>query len=130
MAESIARSLASDILEPSSAGLYPLGRLPEPTEQTLLSNGYSTEGLFSKPLRRDAMENAELIINMSGESLDDLFIPDGNPDPLLAQKVESWDIEDPYGADAATYQRILEELQTKIGFLAARLRSAQRTVTS
>ena len=69
MAESIARQIASEIIEASSAGLYPLGHLPDATEKTLIANGYSIEGLASKPLLRADMENADLIINMSGQPL-------------------------------------------------------------
>jgi protein-tyrosine-phosphatase len=129
MAEAIAAQLAADIIYPSSAGLYPLGRLPEATEQTLLANGYAIEGLSSKPLRREAMENADLIINMSGGSLDGLF--HGNDaDPVLDHKVESWRVEDPYGEDPATYQRILEDIQSRVLVLAGRLRSDQRAATT
>jgi protein-tyrosine-phosphatase len=130
MAESIARKLAPDILEPVSAGLYPLGRLPEATEKTLLANGYSIEGLSSKPLRREVMVDADLIINMSGGSLDNDFHGHTQADPRLAQKVESWKIEDPYGEDPATYQRILVELESRIVQLADRLRTAQQTTRS
>jgi protein-tyrosine-phosphatase len=130
MAESIARQLASDILEPSSAGLYPLGRLPEPTVQTLVANGYSIEGLSSKPLCRAAMEATDLIINMSGASLEGLFAGYVIEDVPLAERIETWTIKDPYGADPATYQRILEELESRVLMLAARLRSGERAAHS
>jgi protein-tyrosine-phosphatase len=131
MAEAIARGIASDIIEPSSAGFYPLGRLAEATEQTLLASGYPVAGLSSKPLRRDALEDADLIINMSGRPLDELF-DDGTParDPLLAQKVENWDVEDPYGEEPAIYQRILEDLESRVLLLANRLRAGQRAADS
>jgi protein-tyrosine phosphatase len=130
MAESIARQLASDVLEPSSAGLYPLGRLPEPTEQTLIANGYSIKGLSSKPLRRAALEASDLVINMTGAPLEGLFAGYVIEDVPLAERIETWTIEDPYGADPATYQRILEELESKIMLLAGRLRDTQRATSS
>ncbi len=131
MAEAVARQLASDVIDPSSAGLSPLGRIAESTEHTLLANGYPAEGLSSKSLRRDAMENADVIINMSGQSID-RFLGNGYPsdDPLLGQKVESWKVEDPYGEDSAAYQRILEELESRVLLLASRLRTGQRTSNS
>jgi len=125
MAEAVARKLASDIIEPSSAGLYPFGSLAGHTEQTLIANGYSIAGLSSKPLRRDSLESADLIINMTGRSLDPLFDFAGSADPSLAQRVQDWNIEDPYGAPPATYQRILEELESRVLSLAARLRPSQ-----
>jgi protein-tyrosine-phosphatase len=129
MAESIARKIASDILEPTSAGLYPLGSLPETTVQTLLTNNCSFDGLYSKPLRREAMEDADLIINMSGGPLEYDFHGHTNENPALARKVENWKIADPYGENAATYQKIFEELESRIVLLAGRLRTAQQTTS-
>jgi protein-tyrosine-phosphatase len=131
MAEAVARQLAFDVIDPSSAGLSPLGRIAESTELTLLANGYPVEGLSSKSLHRDAMENADIIINMSGQSFDGFF-GNGYPsdDPPVGQTVESWKVEDPYGEDSATYQRTLEELESRILFLASRLRAGQRTSNS
>lgn len=126
MAESIARQHASDILEPSSAGLQPLGRIAPLTEQTLLANGYPVDHLESKPLTSEALRDTDLIINLSGTSLDRLY-------DLSAEshaKVEQWDIEDPYGEDPATYQRILEEIESRVLLLAARLRAQQQKATA
>ena len=114
MAEAIARHHASDILEPSSAGLAPLGYIVEPTTDTLLANGYSIAGLSSKRLSRQAVDNADLIVNLAGCPIDCL------PERV---KVEEWPVEDPYGTDPATYQKILEEIEGRVLTLAARFRS-------
>ncbi len=133
MAEAVSRQLVSDIIEPSSAGLYPLGHLAEVTEHTLLANGYPLDGLCSKPLRREALEQADVIINMTGQSLDGLLAnyrsADNGAYPL-AQKVENWNIKDPYGEEPAAYQRILIELEGRVLLLARRLRAAQRATHS
>ena len=126
MAESISRKIASDIIEPSSAGLYPLGYIPESTKQALIKNGCSTDDLSSKPLRRQPMEDADVIVNMSGGPLEYDFHTHARENPHLAQKIVTWKIEDPYGADEATYQRILEQLESRISGLADRLRAAQQ----
>lgn len=129
MAEAIARQLAGDIMDPSSAGLYPLGRLAQATEEALFLKGYSTDGLFSKILRLEAMENADLVVNMSGNSIEDYFETRELVECAgLGQKIENWEIEDPYGENPATYQRILEELESRIELLAVRLRARERTV--
>lgn len=131
MAEAVARRLASDIIEPASAGLYPLGHVAPSTEQTLLANGYSVENLGSKPLSHTAIENTDVIVNISGQSLDDLLRDlCGFDDSLLRRKMENWDVEDPYGAPPATYQRILEELESRVLLLANRLRAGERAVDS
>ena len=114
MAEAIARHHASDVLEPSSAGLAPLGYIVDPTTETLAANGYSTEGLASKRLSRQAIDETDVVVNLSGHPIDSL------PDRV---KVEEWPVEDPYGADPATYQRILEEIEGRVLTLAARFRS-------
>jgi arsenate reductase (thioredoxin) len=124
MAEAVARQLASDIIEPSSAGLCPLGRLAENTERVLRANGYPISGLESKSLRRDAMEGADIIINMSGDALDCLLENGSTPDSQLVQKVEDWPIDDPYGDTSIVYQLTLEELETRILDLASRLRGS------
>jgi arsenate reductase len=114
MAEAVARQLASDIIEPSSAGLAPLGHIAERTIATLSANGHSAGGLFSKRLSPKAIDDADLIVNLSGLAIDCL------PGRV---KVEEWPVEDPYGAGPATYQRILEEIEGRVLTLAARLRS-------
>jgi arsenate reductase (thioredoxin) len=127
MAEAVARQLASDIIEPFSAGTHPLGQLAEPTKQALLANGYSLKHLSSKGLGPHAMETADIIINMSGKPLDGLFYRRNLPNsPPVAEKIKNWNIEDPYGEESATYQKILEQIESKILLLAARLRAEQR----
>jgi protein-tyrosine-phosphatase len=121
MAEAIARHNASDILEPSSAGLFPLGYVPEMTEQTLLRNGYPAAGLSSKPLSSEVLDRVDLIINLSGEPRKEAF---DNP-----SKVEDWSVADPYGANEAVYQRILEELEQRVRRLADRLREKRKMET-
>jgi len=121
MAEAIARRIAADVMEVSSAGLTPLGRVEILTKHTLLKNGYSPDGLESKPIVPAALLAADMIMNMSGCPIEmDLADP---------AKVEDWRVEDPYGADAKLYQRIFEDIERRVAELADRLRNAQRTGT-
>ena len=117
MGEAIARKDASDIIESSSAGLYPMGMIPEMTQTTLERNDYSAIGLRSKGLREIAAEEVDLVINLSGYERAQVL-------EKFAQ-VENWEVSDPYGADDATYQRILEEIRGRIRELAQRLRAQQ-----
>ena len=119
MAEAIAGSGAGDVIEPASAGLYPLGEIPSHTREALNRNGYSAEGLASKPIAPDAWRRADLVINMSGR-MRELEFED-------YEKVEDWHVGDPYGEDSATYQRILEEIRGRVNGLAQQLREKQRS---
>jgi protein-tyrosine-phosphatase len=121
MAEAVARHHASDVLDPSSAGLAPLGYIVDATADTLVANGYSIEGLSSKRISREDIDTANLIVNLSGLPID--CLPD-------RAKVEEWPVEDPYGTDPATYQRILEEIKSRVLTLAARIRSQPNFRTS
>lgn len=119
MGEAIARKDAGDVIEPSSAGIYPMGMIPEMTQTTLERNDYSAVGLRSKGLPEVAAEDVDLVVNLSGYERAQAL-------EKFAQ-VESWEVSDPYGADEATYQRILEEIRGRVKRLAQRLRKDQRT---
>ena len=84
------------------------------TKQTLMKNGYSTNGLMSNVLTREAMEAADLIINMTGRSREDIFPGQ--------EKVEDWLVQDPFGEDPETYQRVFEGIQRRMNQLALSLR--------
>jgi protein-tyrosine-phosphatase len=114
MAEAIARYDAADVMEASSAGLSPLGYIAELTKQTLMKNGYSANGLTSDVLTREDAEAADLIINMTGRTSDEVFRGQG--------KVEDWLVEDPYGENPETYQRVFEGIQRRVNQLALGLR--------
>jgi protein-tyrosine-phosphatase len=120
MAEAIALRDAADLIDASSAGLSPLGVVQKLTLQTLQANGYPTDGLYSKPILNDAWAEAHLVINMSGYPRERAFASSG------WNKVEDWDVEDPYGSDPAVYQRIFADIRTRIDALAVRLREPGR----
>jgi protein-tyrosine-phosphatase len=116
MAESIARRDARDVFEACSAGLTPLGFVPVLTMQTLAANGYSIESLRSTPITRALWDAADIVVNMSGVPKQLAFID--------YEKVEDWDVQDPYGADPVLYQTIYEDIQRRVAQLAERLRGA------
>jgi len=118
MGEAITTKDAADVIESSSAGLYAMGMIPEMTQTTLEKNGYSASGLRSKGLREIVSEDIDLVINLSGYERAQAL-------EKFAQ-VENWEVSDPYGADEATYQRILEEIRGHVRKLAQRLRKEQR----
>jgi protein-tyrosine-phosphatase len=114
MAEAVARCDAFDVMEASSAGVFPLGHIPALTAETLAKNGYSADGLNSKAISPEAWADAEIIINMSGSPRQDAF--------REFAKVEDWMVSDPYGANALVYQTIFESIRRRVRALAQELR--------
>jgi protein-tyrosine-phosphatase len=122
MAEAIALYDAADVIEPSSAGLNPMGSIPELTKQILERNGYTAKGLSSTRLTRELSEAADIIINMSGEPLEE--------EPGNRGKVEDWMVQDPYGATAHVYQRVFEGIKRRVNQLAEGLREKRQNRTT
>jgi arsenate reductase (thioredoxin) len=114
-AEAIARHLAADVIEPSSAGLYALGRISEGTEAVGKEMGLSFDGQSSKPLRAADFDRADLIVNLSGIPARSAFVTE--------KPVVDWDVDDPYGEELAIYRRIASEIQQKVRQLAEEFRS-------
>jgi protein-tyrosine-phosphatase len=121
MAEAIARQDALQEIEPSSAGLAPLGFVAEMTTQTLLKNGYAAAGLTSKPISAEAWESADVVINMSGRAREFAFRNFSG-----YAKAEDWEIEDPYG-NAEKYQGTYEAIRRRVMQLAQRIRKESET---
>jgi protein-tyrosine-phosphatase len=119
MAEAIARYDAADVMEASSAGLHPLGYIADLTKQTLMKNGYSANELTSDAITREAMDRADLIINMTGRPSEHIFRDKRN--------VEDWLVEDPYGEDPETYQRVFEGIRRRVNQLAMGLREQRES---
>jgi protein-tyrosine-phosphatase len=118
MADAIARQEASDVMNVDSAGLVPLGYVPELTTSTLEKNGYSAAGLTSKPISREVWRAADLVVNMSGEPRERAF--------QEFAKVEDWEVEDPFGEDPRVYQRIFEEIRGRVLELAMQIRKESK----
>lgn len=115
MAEAIAKHVAADVIEPSSAGLVALGEITGPTVTVLGEHGISTDGQHSKALRPEAVAVADLVVNMTGRSGAALFIEQTPP-------MEDWDVGDPYGSDLAVYRAIRDQIEARVEDLARRLR--------
>lgn len=117
MAEAIARKDSAVVIESSSAGLAPLGFVAEMTKATLTANGYTADGLDSKPILPEVWDVADIVINMSGRPREHAFRNFG--------RVEDWDIADPHGEDPEVYQRTFEDIRRHVVALTAKLRKAR-----
>jgi protein-tyrosine-phosphatase len=118
MAEAIARHLAPDLIEASSAGITALGQVMSETHTVLRENGVPCEGLSSKPLSDAGLRSVDLLINLSGRPLEKYF--DG-----MSVAMEDWNVGDPYGFDLAVYRAIRDEIERRILDLVERLRSCK-----
>ena len=110
MAEAIARLEAPDAIEAFSAGFMPVGFVPELTKQTLVKNGYWSEGLESKGISPAAWKRADVVINMSGRPIEEAF--------REHSKVVDWEIEDPFERGPGDYQRVFEKIRARVRELA------------
>ena len=117
MAEALARHHASDVIEPSSAGISPLGTIADPTRRVLVERGVSTPGQRSKGTTEADVAAAQLIVNLTGIHGRALFRED------VRAPIEDWEVTDPYGDDLGVYRRVCDEIEARILELAARLRS-------
>ncbi len=114
IAEALARHVAADVIEPSSAGISPLGRIVDPTRKILLERGVNLGEQFSKGLREASADAADLVVNMTG-------IPGCSLFPN--RPVVDWDVDDPYGEEMGIYRRIRDEIEERLAVLAAELRA-------
>jgi arsenate reductase (thioredoxin) len=115
MAEAIARHNASDVIEPSSAGLVPFGEIPSTTLAVLRERGISIDGQTSKPLRPEDISEVDIVINMTGRSGATIFSES-------VTQIEDWDVGDPYGFNLAVYREIRDQIEMRVEELARRLR--------
>jgi protein-tyrosine-phosphatase len=115
MAEAIAKHLAEDVIEASSAGLVPFGEIPATTLAVLAERGFSATGQHSKPLRPEDLSATDLVINMTGRRGASLFT---HPTPPL----EDWMVGDPYGYSLSVYRAIRNQIEARVADLAKRLR--------
>jgi arsenate reductase (thioredoxin) len=118
MAEAIARQVAADVIEPSSAGLVPFGEITGPTLAVLAEHETSAEGQYSKPLVPEDLHSADLVVNMTGRSGNAIFTETTPP-------LEDWDVGDPFGFSLAVYRAIRDQIEKRVHDLARRLREQQ-----
>jgi len=105
MAEAMANHLAPDLLEAFSAGISPLGRIPEFTRRILLEKDIPLDGHFSKGMKDSSLPAADVVVNLTG-------IPGASLFPNV--KVINWDVTDPYDDDIETYRRVRDDIDARL----------------
>ena len=116
LAEAFARKLGADVIEASSAGISPLGRIADSTRAVGAEFGLSFDEQYSKPIERAELRRTDLVVNMSGIGSHGLF--------PCARRIVEWKIDDPFEESPDVYRRIAREIETKITALVAEFRAA------
>ena len=123
MAEALARHLAPDLIEASSAGLMALGYVAPPTFAVLREIGIAGDGLVSKPLRVMDLDSFDLVINLTGRAIEKHL--DGR-----ALTVEDWEVSDPFGSELGVYREIREEIEQRVLDLIDSLRAGEKSAST
>lgn len=115
MAEALARTYGSDVLEAFSAGLAPAGQAHSLTRSVLKEINVEAGNHVPRALSDVDLSKFDLIVNMSGEPL-----------PVRTSvPVEVWPIEDPYGQPESEFRRARGEIEMKVMNLVLRIRTGK-----
>ncbi len=104
MAEALARHYLAEDLDACSAGIAPLGHIPQQTIACLAETGISTAGLRSKALADFPLKNVDHIVNLTEFNIARL-VPRSFSGGILSHY-----IRDPYGAGPDAYRAARNEL--------------------
>ncbi len=92
-----------------------LGMIPDLTRQVLEARDVAMDGQTSKKLLPQQVEWADLIVNMTGLPASSVF-------PEAEDKVEDWEVEDPFGQEPGVFELTCDAIEARVGDLARRLR--------
>ena len=106
MAEALTRHYWGGKVEAFSAGLNPLGYIPPETLQVLEEIGVPTEGLRSKGMGELDLESVDLVVNLSGTSLEGRL-----PVQLQSKRVIDWYVRDPYGFSLDSFRQTRDTIE-------------------
>jgi len=114
MAEGFAKYLGGDVMEAQSAGMMPLGSVPQQTRKVMLEKESPIDEQFPKGVEVFRNTAFDLVINMSG-----IMLPKG-----LKEKERVWTVADPYGRSDGAYRQVRDEIEGKVKELAEQIRLA------
>ena len=99
IAEALTNYYWKDLIHPNSAGLRPLGIIPEETLLVLKEWGIPTGTLYSKGLGDIALSPFQVIINLSLESVEEHL-----PEHFVG-RVINWYVRDPYRGSLQSFRQ-------------------------
>jgi protein-tyrosine-phosphatase len=118
MAEGYARHHYSELMEVSSAGLYPASIVQPETIAVMEHQGISLEGQSPKPISAVDWKSTDLVVNMSG-------MPVLQAMPGFEGLNLMWVVDDPIGKSNRVYNKVRDRIGGLVDGLAETLRTRQ-----
>ena len=104
MAEALARHYWKELLDVSSAGVHPLGRITPYTLQALRERNIPTGGLHSKGLAAVDFSRVDVVVDLAGFPAAEL-VPERFPGKVVRARVP-----DPYGGTPDDFRQVLKTI--------------------
>jgi arsenate reductase (thioredoxin) len=114
IAEGYARYLGADLVEAESAGMMPLGSVPDQTRKVMLEKEIPIDDQYPKGIEFFRDTEFDLVINMSG-----IQLPKG-----LKEKERRWAVADPYGRSDGAFRQVRDEVESRVRELLEQIREA------
>ena len=118
MAEGFARHHYSELMEVSSAGLFPAPIVQPETIAVMAEKGVSIEGQSPKPISAVDWKSMDLVVNMSG-------MPVLQEMPGFKGLNLMWLVQDPIGQSDKVYNKVRGRMEELVDGLAETLRTQQ-----
>ena len=118
MAEGFARHHYSELMEASSAGLFPAPIVQPETIAVMAEKGISLEGQSPKPISAVDWKSMDLVVNMSG-------MPVLQAMPGFEGLNLMWVVQDPIGRSDKVYNKVRDRMEELVDGLAETLRIQQ-----
>jgi arsenate reductase (thioredoxin) len=116
MAEAFARAYGTDVLVPSSAGLFPANALPPDTLRAMEEKNLDLSGQVPKSLEDLDGAKFDLILNMSGFPLP----------PVGGGAVREWQVPDPIVMDYKGHCAVRDRIERLVMNLILELRRLEK----
>jgi arsenate reductase (thioredoxin) len=120
MAEAFARAYGSDVLVPSSAGLFPAKAVPADTLRAMEEKNLDLSGHVPKSLADLDGPKFDLILNMSGFPLP----------PMGGGAVREWQVPDPIVMDYKDHRAVRDRIESLVMNLILELRRLEKQETA
>jgi arsenate reductase len=114
MAEGFARAYGEGVCEVDSAGLMPAAGIVPQVREVMAEKQIDLGDQFPKPLDWIRPGTFDLVVNMSGQPLDQ----------TLGAPVRDWAVEDPIGRNGKVYRRVRDQIESLVKALLDELREA------